>query len=138
MKNSFFDIPSLLRKISASLRKKSARSQISLEKDMVEIEQSSALLGLSEFNFFQLAHAQWYGRELPERDMERIFADYLFKSRVPFWVRHLNRSVQSQQFGRTPSLREFRAPGTDQSVSLGMTLSCFALYIIISGLIVFL
>ncbi|UCD36081.1 MAG: hypothetical protein JSU90_04425 [Nitrospiraceae bacterium] len=129
MKNSCFNVSSLLKKIPTSLRKDSACRQSTIEKDMADIEQSPQLLGLSEFAFFQLAHSQWFGRELPERAMERIFADYPFKNSIPFWVRHLGRSVLSRQFQGALALREIWTPDPDQSTATpGMTVVSLVFY----------
>jgi hypothetical protein len=55
---------------------------------------SAALLQISEFRFFQIAHIRWFGRSINEQDMEPIFISYMFNSLVPFWVRHLAREVR--------------------------------------------
>jgi hypothetical protein len=63
--------------------------------DTSRISTSSRLLQVSEFRFFQLAYVQWYGRDIPEQNLEYIFVDYIFKDEVPHWARHLARRVLS-------------------------------------------
>lgn len=62
------------------------------------VEISSRLLQMSEFKFFQLAYSWWYGRDISEKNMESIFADYMLKNEVPHWARHLARQVLSKYF----------------------------------------
>jgi hypothetical protein len=63
--------------------------------DTSRISSSARLLQISEFRFFQLAYVQWYGRDIPDQNLEYIFVDYMFKDEVPHWARNLARRVLS-------------------------------------------
>lgn len=64
-----------------------------LRSDTTETALSAALMQISEFRYFHLAHKQWFGSSLPDRIMEKIFMSYLLEDTVPYWVRHLTRKV---------------------------------------------
>ena len=49
-------------------------------------------LEVSEFAIFRDAYSAWYGREMPEKQVEKIFVQYLQENKVPFWVRDYARS----------------------------------------------
>jgi hypothetical protein len=61
--------------------------------DTLTVSYSADILDISEFRFFQLAYFDWFGHTIEDRDMENIFASYLFDSVVPYWARHLARKV---------------------------------------------
>ncbi len=61
--------------------------------DYEGIANSAALLQISEFRFFEIAYASWYGGMIPEREMECIFCSYLFEGLVPHWARQIARKV---------------------------------------------
>ena len=64
--------------------------------DTDHVSISAGLLQVSEFRFFQVAYADWYGREISTRSLEPIFTRYMFDNVVPHWVRHLTRIVLSR------------------------------------------
>ena len=49
-------------------------------------------LEISEFAVFMDAYNAWYGKEAPEKQMEKVFAQYLLENRVPLWVRNYARN----------------------------------------------
>ncbi len=49
-------------------------------------------LEVSEFAVFRDAYTAWYGREAPEKQVEKVFVEYLVEDKVPFWVRNYARS----------------------------------------------
>ena len=55
-------------------------------------------LEVSEFNIFRDAYTAWYGKEIPEKQVEKIFTQYLLENRVPFWVRNYARSRVPEEF----------------------------------------
>ena len=55
-------------------------------------------LEVSEFNIFRDAYTAWYGKEVPEKQVEKIFTQYLLENRVPFWVRSYARSRIPEEF----------------------------------------
>ncbi len=83
--------------------------------DIDHVAISAGLLQVSEFRFFQVAYADWYGREIPTPSLEPIFARYMFDSVVPHWVRHLTRIVLSRSQEGTLDPRDFniRLPKRD-------------------------
>jgi hypothetical protein len=66
-------------------------------------------LEVSEFVIFSDAYTTWYGREIPEKQVESIFVEYLTENKVPFWVRNYARSrtgedaitEQTKEYSRT-------------------------------------
>ncbi len=61
--------------------------------DGLSVAYASALLQISEFRFFHLAHIEWFGNDIPDRRMESFFCEYLFTGIIPYWVRNLSRKV---------------------------------------------
>ncbi|KPK00291.1 MAG: hypothetical protein AMJ60_01975 [Desulfobacterales bacterium SG8_35] len=49
-------------------------------------------LEVSEFAVFMDAYTAWYGKEASEKQVEKIFVQYLQENKVPFWVRNYARS----------------------------------------------
>jgi len=54
---------------------------------------TAALLDITEFRVFELAHVNWYGRRAQTRDIEPLFVDYMFNDIVPPWVAQFTRKV---------------------------------------------
>jgi hypothetical protein len=67
-----------------------------LDQDVASVRRAAGLLQIQEFAFFRLAYRHWHGRSAPDRDLEPLFISYLFRRRVPPWVRHLAREVQER------------------------------------------
>ncbi len=67
-----------------------------LPADLQILLDAVALLDISEFRLFELAYRAWYGKEAGARQLELDFADYMFRNRVPIWVRHYARGVVKQ------------------------------------------
>jgi len=61
--------------------------------DLERVMLASTMLQISEFRFFQVAYAHWYGQEIPENRLEHIFSDYMFGDIIPHWVRHFTRKI---------------------------------------------
>ena len=49
-------------------------------------------LEVSEFDIFSDAYTSWYGKGAPEKQVEKVFVQYLLENKVPFWVRNYARS----------------------------------------------
>ena len=146
MKKLISKIKSLRKKLGDLRHTSDSCNESNIKKDLAGIEISSKMLQMSEFRFFQLAYERWYGSELAEGNMENIFADYMFKNEVPYWVRHLSRNVLSLYFEDRLDPREFNinctiAPSqTENSESFSAILLFFTylvFYLILSGQIVF-
>jgi hypothetical protein len=50
-------------------------------------------LQVGEFQLLQLAYREWYGEDLPESQVSKIFTDYMLRSEVPHWARHFARNI---------------------------------------------
>lgn len=61
--------------------------------ERAEIANAANLLQVGEFQIIQLAYKEWFGRELPEALVDRLFAAYMFKDAVPFWARQYARNI---------------------------------------------
>lgn len=64
--------------------------------DLDRVAAASRILQISEFRFFHIAYAEWYGSEINDHRMEIIFSEYMFDDIVPHWVRHFTRRVMSR------------------------------------------
>jgi hypothetical protein len=51
------------------------------------------LLQVGEFQLLQLAYRQWFGEDLPEAQISRLFTSYMMRHEVPSWARHYARSI---------------------------------------------
>jgi hypothetical protein len=66
-------------------------------------------LEVSEFALFMDAYTDWYGKKASEKQVERVFVEYLVENKVPFWVRNYARSRvaegastdQTKEYSRT-------------------------------------
>lgn len=54
------------------------------------------VLQIGEFQLLQLAYADWFGRDLPEALVDRLFASYMLRNEVPPWARHFARAILAQ------------------------------------------
>ncbi|MBC8338033.1 MAG: hypothetical protein ISR51_00885 [Rhodospirillales bacterium] len=50
-------------------------------------------LQVGEFQLLQLAYREWYGKDLPEAQVAKLFTDYMLRSDVPHWARHYARNI---------------------------------------------
>jgi len=60
------------------------------------VRAAAALLRVPEFAFFRLAYQRWFGATPPDTEIEPYFMLYLYRRRIPPWVRHLARQVVGQ------------------------------------------
>ena len=58
-------------------------------------------LEVSEFAIFSDAYSAWYGKKAPEKQIEKVFVQYLQENKVPFWVRNYARSRFQEESTRT-------------------------------------
>lgn len=54
------------------------------------------VLQVGEFQLLQLAYASWFGRDLPEALVDRLFASYMLRNEVPHWARHFARAILAE------------------------------------------
>ncbi len=65
-----------------------------LPTDVQSVLNATALLDISEYQFFQLAYARWFGHAGSANRIESAFSGYMFQELVPAWVRYLARHVE--------------------------------------------
>ena len=110
-----------------------------LTPDVDSVLNATALLDITEWDFFNLAYDRWHGGPAEEGIMEPIFAAYMFNDIVPLWARHFARLVE-RLYRRGVLDRQVlgvdRLPGSAQMVSRGMRYSVFIVAMLIA-LIVF-
>jgi len=63
-------------------------------------------LEVSEFAVFMDAYADWYGKEASEKQVEKVFVQYLQENKVPFWVRSYARSRVHEESKLTDQAHE--------------------------------
>ncbi len=57
------------------------------------VAEAASRLNISEYEFFRIAHENWFGRAAPEDEIEVCFELYLARSNVPMWVRAFVREI---------------------------------------------
>ncbi|MGF1640520.1 MAG: hypothetical protein ACFCUO_06185 [Rhodospirillales bacterium] len=55
------------------------------------------LLQVGEFQLLQLAYQEWFGRDLPQALVARLFGDYMLRNEVPHWARHYARLILARE-----------------------------------------
>jgi len=64
-----------------------------MSSDVADVLEAAALLEVTEFEFFRIAYRRWFAADIGDDGLERYYLPYMFKRRVPPWVRHLAREV---------------------------------------------
>ena len=91
----------------AIMRKYKRKSMLSsfwatlLKPDHEELEMKERLVVISaanqlqvgEFQLLQLAYREWYGEDLPEALVTKLFTSYMLHHQVPHWARHYARRI---------------------------------------------
>ena len=90
----------------------------SLNVDARSVLDASALLDITEFRLFNMAYFRWYGHYSSPHCMEQHFANYMFCSVVPMWVRHLTREILHKDSVGMLNLLEYDAPPPPPSVAV--------------------
>jgi hypothetical protein len=67
-----------------------------MQADVADVLEAAGLLEVTEFEFFRIAYRRWFGAEIGDDGLERHYLPYMFKRRVPPWVRHLAREVMAK------------------------------------------
>lgn len=57
------------------------------------VSSAANLLQVGEFQLLQLAYHAWFGQDLPQELVSRLFTTYMMHHQVPPWVRHYARSI---------------------------------------------
>ena len=91
------DIKQVIEKLQQILLpSRSSSRDMQIRLDLEQVVSASKALQISEFRLFRLAYFQWYGRDIPESELEHIFSAYMFEDIVPHWVRHCGRQVTAR------------------------------------------
>ena len=58
-----------------------------------EILDAANLLQIGEFQLIQLAYKVWYGEDLPEDKINKIFNEYMVTGVIPIWVTYYAKDI---------------------------------------------
>ena len=58
-----------------------------------KILHAANLLHIGEFQLIQLAYKVWYGKDLPEEKINKIFSEYMISGIIPIWVTYYARDI---------------------------------------------
>jgi len=61
--------------------------------ERAEVCKAANVLQVGEFQFLQLAYYEWFGEDLPQALIARLFTSYMLHNEVPHWARHYARVV---------------------------------------------
>lgn len=61
--------------------------------ERAEVARAANLLQIGEFQLLQLAFREWFGRDIPPGETDRLFGAYMFHNQVPHWARHFARRI---------------------------------------------
>jgi hypothetical protein len=78
-----------------------------IPQDTIDVLAASCLLQITEYHLFELAFERWFGRQPRERELEERFAQYMFASHAPFWVRQYCRDVSTVESEGSLDPRDF-------------------------------
>ena len=110
-----------------------------LAPDVDSVLNATALLDITEWDFFNMAYDRWHGGPAEQAVMEPIFAAYMFNDVVPLWARHFARLVERLYRRGVLDRRALgvaRLPSSQQMVTRGVRYGIFVAVVIIA-LVVF-
>ena len=58
-----------------------------------QILDAANLLQIGEFQLIQLAYKVWYGKDLPEEKINKIFSEYMISGIIPIWVTYYAQDI---------------------------------------------
>ena len=61
------------------------------------IGHAANLLQVGEFQFLQLAYADWHGQDMPSSMTDKIFAEYMLRGVIPIYARAYARKIVGQE-----------------------------------------
>ena len=73
------------------------RPELEEDPERTEIAEAANLLQIGEFQLLQLAYSEWFGRDLPEHQLDRLFNSYMVSQQVPYWARHYARRILERE-----------------------------------------
>jgi hypothetical protein len=62
-----------------------------------QVSAAANVLQVGEFQFLQLAYHEWFGKDLPEASVSRLFSRYMVYNEVPHWARHYARLILTRE-----------------------------------------
>jgi len=62
-----------------------------------EIAHAANLLQIGEFQFLQIAYADWHGKDLTGAGLDEMFKAYMLNEVVPPWARHFARKIIAEE-----------------------------------------
>lgn len=74
-------------------RRKLYFDETTLDTNVLDVLEAAALLEITEFRLFHIAYDWWHGSTTSDEAIERYYLPYMFRDRVPAWVRHFARHV---------------------------------------------
>ena len=60
---------------------------------MSEILYAANILQIGEFQLIQLSYKVWYGKNLPEDKINKIFSEYMVTGIIPIWVTYYAKDI---------------------------------------------
>ena len=72
------------------------RLDVLVDDDIKLIGFISALLQISEYEFFRIAYQSWFNRPIIEKRLNILFKDYLATGSVPYWVNDFARKAHEK------------------------------------------
>ena len=64
------------------------------------------LLQVGEFQLLQLAYHEWFGKDLPQEFVSRLFTAYMMHHQVPPWARHYARTILDRHRGGQLNIKD--------------------------------
>lgn len=73
-----------------------SRLDFLIDSDAKRIGFMAGVLQISEYEFFRIAHQNWFDRPVSEKRLESLFVDYLTTGEAPFWVNDFARKTHEK------------------------------------------
>lgn len=61
--------------------------------ERAEVARAANLLQIGEFQLLQLAHSDWFSKDMTPGESDRQFGAYMMHNQVPHWARHYARHI---------------------------------------------
>jgi hypothetical protein len=83
------------------------REELEMEERMI-VASAANVLQVGEFQLLQLAYREWFGKDLPEALVTRLFTAYMLQNEVPHWARHYARLILMREEQGTLAANDMR------------------------------
>jgi len=113
------------------------RDDPDLDPDTRDVIEAAGMLSVSEFDFLEIAHVEWFGRMPDRKHVNRLFAHHMLGGKPPFWVHRLAREVIGLYESGTLDRSRFgvNAPPPPNLRDIGIGIGQTALLLLIGYLI---